>query len=82
VLRGFRDRWLMTNPVGRLLVNGYYRVSPSMANVIARYGWMRRVCRILLSPLIATVEHPERDAPLLLGLLGWVLIRRRCGDTA
>lgn len=77
VLRGFRDRWLLTNPVGRMLVSGYYRVSPSMAHVIARHGWMRRGARALLSPVIATVEHPESVASCMLGLLGWGLIRRR-----
>ncbi len=76
VLRGFRDRWLMTNPFGRMLVNCYYTVSPHMAAVIVRHEWMRRGCRALLAPLVATVEHPESVASLVLGLLGWVLIRR------
>ncbi len=77
VLRGFRDRCLITNPFGRMFVTCYYRVSPSMAAVIARHKWMRLGCRALLAPLIATVEHPDSVASLLLGLLGWVLIRRR-----
>jgi hypothetical protein len=77
VLREFRDRWFMTNPVGRMLVNCYYHISPPMAAVIARHEFMRRGSRILLAPLVAAVEHPESFASLVLALLGWALIRRR-----
>jgi hypothetical protein len=35
-LRDFRDEVLMRNPVGRLLVRGYYRASPPVARALAR----------------------------------------------
>ncbi|GAM11412.1 hypothetical protein OR1_03728 [Geobacter sp. OR-1] len=77
VLRKFRDRWLMTNPVGRMLVRCYYRVSPAMAEVVARHKWLARGCRALLAPILVTVEHPETVAALLMGCLGWCLLRKR-----
>jgi hypothetical protein len=77
VLREFRDRWLMTSFLGRILVRCYYRVSPPIAAVIARHQLLAKGCRALLAPLVATVEHPESIASLLLGLLAWSLIRRR-----
>lgn len=77
VLREFRDRWLMTNPVGRMFVKGYYRFSPLLAVHVAHHEWLRRGCRALLSPLIAAIEHPETVASLVLGLLGWGLVRSR-----
>jgi hypothetical protein len=77
VLRGFRDRWLLTHPVGRVLVACYYRVSPAVAAVIARHEFLRRGFRAVLAPVITMVEHPECFAALVMGLLGWAVLRRR-----
>lgn len=76
-LREFRDRWLMTNAFGRMLVQCYYRVSPPVAELIASHEWMRTVCRALLIPLVTTLEYPGRVSLLLSGLFGWIMIRRR-----
>ena len=77
LLRDFRDRWLMTNSLGRMLVRAYYHMSPPAAAVIARHEWLRRLCRAMLEPVILTVEYPELPAAFIVGLSGWLLARRR-----
>ena len=44
-LRGFRDRKLLTNSVGRGVVRAYYRVSPPFARMIARKPRLRLAVR-------------------------------------
>jgi hypothetical protein len=44
-LRRFRDRHLLTNPVGTAFVRAYYRLSPPLARVIARRPALRRIVR-------------------------------------
>jgi hypothetical protein len=77
LLRDFRDRWLMTNPLGRLFVRAYYHMSPPAAAVMARHEWLRRLCRVMLEPVVLTVEFPELPAAFIVGLTGWLLARRR-----
>jgi hypothetical protein len=44
-LRRFRDRYLLTNPVGTAFVRAYYRLSPPIAGAIARRPALRSVVR-------------------------------------
>jgi len=53
ILRDFRDRYLMTNELGRELVDLYYKYSPFVAERIAKYKILKVVVRIQLSPLVA-----------------------------
>jgi hypothetical protein len=57
LLRKFRDRFLMTNEPGRLFVDVYYRLSPSLAGFISQYDSMRSATRLALKPLIFTIQH-------------------------
>ncbi|MCZ6787507.1 MAG: hypothetical protein O7E54_10150 [Planctomycetota bacterium] len=50
-LRRFRDRHLLTNPVGTAFVRAYYRISPPIARAIARRPALRRVVRRTLDTL-------------------------------
>ena len=54
-LRGFRDTHLLTNEGGKALVDLYYRVGPTAAQVIARHDWLRALARLLLWPLVLVV---------------------------
>jgi subtilisin family serine protease len=56
-LRRFRDRYLMSNLPGRLFVKSYYRVSPPLADFIARHELLRKMVRWGLSPLVAVAER-------------------------
>jgi hypothetical protein len=58
VLREFRDRYLVTNPVGERFVALYYRFSPPLADYIGKHEWAKGVTRAGLRPLVYTVQHP------------------------
>ena len=51
-LRHFRDECLLTNPVGTIFVNTYYKVSPPMADFIREHPMLRNIVRQTLKPLI------------------------------
>lgn len=53
VLRQFRDKYLLTNPLGRSLVKAYYQLSPRLAKMIAPSPIARFATRLLLYPLAA-----------------------------
>jgi uncharacterized repeat protein (TIGR01451 family) len=81
-LRRFRDRYLMTNSLGRNFVAFYYRHSPPLADYIAQRPWARTTARVVLTPLVFAVAYPMPALGLtLLLLLGlsylWVMRRRR-----
>ncbi len=52
-LRDFRDRYLMTNAIGRAFVALYYQLSPPFADAIRPYPLLRRLVRIGLMPYVA-----------------------------
>ncbi len=52
-LRRFRDEFLMTNPVGRALVDAYYRISPPTAEFITEHPGLKPVVRAGLLPAVA-----------------------------
>lgn len=61
-LRQLRDLYLMPNPLGRAFVGAYYRLSPPVANFIARHDWLRAGVRSLLWPLVWLAEAIVPDA--------------------
>jgi len=54
ILRDFRDKYLVTNVFGRLLVNTYYKLSPPIADHISKHELLRRVVRVGLLPLVGS----------------------------
>jgi hypothetical protein len=53
ILREFRDKYLMTNPVGKDLMEFYYRVSPPIAEFITEYPTLKPIVRAGLVPAVA-----------------------------
>lgn len=79
VLRDFRDKYLLTNALGRGFVAWYYRNSPPLAAFIARHEGLRMAARAVLTPVVYTVKYPGPALGLFLAgaaslLVGW---RRR-----
>ena len=76
LLRAFRDDYLLTNLPGRLFVALYYRVSPPIADLIARHALFRWVTRLLLTPVVLAVEHGRALLVLLFLVLEvWVMLK-------
>lgn len=56
VLRRARDRYLMSNAIGRALVDAYYALGPSAAEWIAEREERRAWARSLLEPIVSILE--------------------------
>ncbi len=69
VLREFRDRYLVTNAPGKMLVAGYYRFSPPVAEFIGQNERFRATTRVLLWPAVWWA-HLALASPLLAFTLG------------
>jgi hypothetical protein len=70
ILREFRDEYLLTNPVGRILAGFYYGVSPPIAEFIAEHPGLKPVIRAGLAPAvtmstIAVTTSPDEKAAIL-----------------
>lgn len=55
-LRQFRDRYLLTNPLGKELVDLYYTISPPIADSIRNNETARAVVRAILEPVAQTCK--------------------------
>jgi hypothetical protein len=51
-LSQFRDKYLLTNPIGKGFVATYYKVSPNIASFIREYPVLKSIVRNTLHPLI------------------------------
>lgn len=88
-LRAFRDRFLLTNPLGTAFVRLYYHYSPPVADFIVRHDSLRFTARICLLPVFllgwVAVNYGVAVLVALLlsicvGLARFVWYRRRIGD--
>ena len=52
VLRTLRDRHMLDNAFGTAFVDTYYRLSPPIADTLARSPFLRSLVRMLLAPLV------------------------------
>jgi hypothetical protein len=57
VLRGFRDRYLLTNQIGRWFVEKYYEFSPPIADYIKDKEMLKAIVRIVLLPIVYIIEY-------------------------
>jgi len=56
MLRSFRDRYLLDNPLGQVAVASYYTMSPSLAGLIAQHEPLRQLAQQALSPVVRVVK--------------------------
>ena len=76
VLRKFRDKHLLTNPVGRALVEFYYETSPPIADVIRQSEVLRTITRGMLFPIVYSIKYPYLSTILFAGLTIAIGMRR------
>jgi hypothetical protein len=83
ILREFRNRFLLTNSLGRWLVQQYYIYSPSLAAKIKKRDSARAIVRTTLSPVITVAQwlilHGLKSFLILAAtgfVLGFVIVRR------
>jgi len=91
ILRKFRDEYMLINPVGKALVEFYYRVSPPIAQFITEHPSLKPIVRAGLLPAVAmsavavntTVDEKTIVAVLLVlvsvALAVWATRRRGRG---
>jgi hypothetical protein len=88
-LRGFRDQYLETNPLGSAFVSLYYKVSPPMAAFIDEHPTLKPIVRAGLMPAVAMSSvalntTPAEKAVILIAmalfaaaLIMWLMRRAR-----
>ena len=73
ILRDFRDVYLMRSPLGRKMVEAYYRYSPDVADIISKHVILRMAVRIHLVPVVALSYAVLRLGPELSAIVFFML---------
>jgi hypothetical protein len=69
-LREFRDRFMLNNPVGKVVVDIYYNYSPPVADFIANHDSLRLMVRYSLLPVVGVSWMALHFGPwVILGLM-------------
>ena len=71
-LRRFRDRYLVTHPLGRLFIAFYYKWSPPLAEQVAKSKELRAVVRMALVPVVG-LSRASLETPWELAAGAWGL---------
>ena len=56
LLRRVRDRYLLTNALGRALVDQYYAFSPAVAAHVRQTPWLASAVRAVLAPVLSAAS--------------------------
>jgi hypothetical protein len=75
-LRAFRDAYLLNNSLGTAFVDTYYRVSPFVADLIARSPFLMGLVRIALLPVILMAKMPVFTMALVSLLAMFATVKR------
>lgn len=73
ILRDFRDRFLIHNKLGRIVINFYNKYSPFVADLISKHEPLRIAIRISLLPLVAFSYSMLHFGPIItVAVLGFI----------
>ena len=56
ILSEFRDKYLLANPLGQVLIQMYYKFSPPIADYIKDNESLKKVVREILEPVVKIVS--------------------------
>ncbi|MCK4556805.1 MAG: hypothetical protein KAU47_04755, partial [Candidatus Aminicenantes bacterium] len=73
ILRDFRDVYLMRSPLGRKMVEFYYRFSPTVADIISKHVILRMAARSHLVPVVALSYAVLRLGPGLSAIVFFMI---------
>lgn len=74
ILQEFRDRFLLTNSIGKALVDIYYTYSPAIADFIAAHSGLKVLVRWSLLPIVGLSWAAIKIGPIPVLILMLVLI--------
>ena len=57
ILRRYRDQVLETSLLGRLIINGYYFISPKIVYLLKEHSFINHVIRLLLDKIVLLIKH-------------------------
>jgi hypothetical protein len=86
ILSKFRDRFMISNSIGKAFVNFYYKYSPPVANFIANHDNLRAMVRLGLLPFIGVSWLALKIGPVFtmalmlffaFGLIGFERVRKK-----
>lgn len=69
----FRDKCLLTNPVGEAFVKAYYKLSPPLAEIIAENEGLKSAVRVMLKPVVVAATY-ALDADISGQGVVWLLV--------
>jgi hypothetical protein len=76
ILRELRDKYLLTNLLGRAFVDSYHRISPPIAEFIIEHPGLKPIVRTALVPAVAmsavAVNTASIEKVVIIGLLALV----------
>jgi len=83
LLCDFRDKCLLTNPLGTAFVKAYYKLSPPIADFIAESEPLKAAVRVALKPLVVIATN-ALDSDLAAENAPWFIVFVLCaaGSTA
>ena len=80
-LRAFRDVYLLDSSIGTAFVDTYYRISPFLADIVARSAFLALCARMILWPIILLIKMvmylPLVSAVTFMGTIAMGGIMRR-----
>ena len=76
ILREFRDKYLLTNQLGKVLLKLYHKISPPIAEFITEHPSLKPIVRAWLLPAVAMSALAVNTTPVektaIVGLLALV----------
>lgn len=57
ILRRYRDQVLETSSLGRLIINGYYFISPKIVYLLKGHSNINYIIRLLLDKIVLLIKH-------------------------